>query len=54
MKKKLYMTPATEIVKVEVAKMIAASDSLGIGTPVDSASGAESRSGEYSWDDDEE
>ena len=49
--KKTYMNPTTTVVMIEVAKMIAASDSLGIGDSVNSAAGAESRSDEDLWAD---
>ena len=49
--KKTYMNPTTTVVMIEVAKMIAASDSLGICDAVNNATGAESRSDEDLWSD---
>lgn len=43
MRKKLYMQPEIDITKIEVQRMIAASDSLGLGDPVDDAGDAEGR-----------
>jgi hypothetical protein len=41
--KKTYQTPAAEVIRIETTQMLAASNSLGIGDPVNSAAGAESR-----------
>lgn len=39
--KKIYLTPATEVTKVELSKMVATS--IGIGESIDDASAAEGR-----------
>jgi len=39
--KKIYQNPEMKVIKIQTAKMLAAS--LGIGASVESASGAESR-----------
>ena len=50
--KKTYQIPTINVVKIETAKMIATSETLGFGDGVNTASGAESRGGS-AWDDDE-
>lgn len=52
--KKIYQNPETRVIRLVVAHMIAGSYTMGIGDSVNSASGAESRRGGYSWDDEEE
>ena len=52
--KKTYQNPTTKIVKIQIMQMIAASDKMGFGASVDSASGAESRRGGFTWDDDDD
>lgn len=51
--KKIYQNPEIKVVKIQTAKMIAASQ-LGIGDNVESASGAESRRFGSHWDDEED
>ena len=51
--KKIYQNPEIKVVNVQTATMIAESThSVGFGSSVSSASGAEARGG--LWDDDEE
>jgi len=53
--KKTYQNPELKIVKIQSAKIIAASLQLGIGDTVTSANGAEARGHRESvWDDDED
>lgn len=54
--KKIYQNPETKVVRVEVTRMIAGSEKMGIGANVSSASGAESRRGRGSslWDDEDD
>lgn len=52
--KKIYQNPETKVVRVEVTHMIAASEKMGIGKPVESASDADSRRGSSLWDWDDE
>jgi len=53
--KKTYQNPLTKIVRIEAARMIAASsESMGFGKSVTSASGADSRRRNDAWDDEEE
>lgn len=41
--KKTYQIPTIEVVRMEMHQMLAASDQVGFGSSVDSATGAESR-----------
>ena len=51
--KKTYLNPEITIVNVQVAQMIPAStETLGIGEPIDDATGAESRESVFPWEDD--
>lgn len=49
--KKIYQNPEINVVKITVSQMIATS--LGYGSSVTSAAGAESRDVNDLWDDDE-
>ena len=49
MKKKIYMIPATEVVELMIQQQMLAGSTLGVGDPVDNASGAESREDEDLW-----
>ncbi len=50
--KKTYQIPTTKVVKVELQKMIAASETIGVGGSYSGGS-IESRRGDV-WDEDEE
>ena len=53
--KKTYQNPETNVLRVELYQMIAASELRGFGADVDDASGAESRRrGSSDWDDEDE
>ena len=52
--KKTYQNPLTKIVRIEAARIMAASERMGFGSSVDSASGADSRRRNDAWDDEEE
>ena len=49
--KKTYLNPEITIVNVQVAQMIAASETVGFGDPVEDATGAESRESVFPWED---
>lgn len=51
--KKIYQNPEMKVVKIQTAKMLAASQ-LGIGENVNTAEDAESRSFGSHWDDEED
>ena len=51
--KKIYQNPEMKVIKIQTAKMLAASQ-LGIGDSVGSASGAEARRYDPLWDDEED
>lgn len=53
--KKTYINPQTKVMKIEVARMIAASTELGVSeTHYDGTTSVESRKFGSIWDDDEE
>jgi len=52
--KKTYQNPLTKIVRIEAARMIAASEKMDFGDKVSTASGADSRRRNDAWDDEEE
>jgi len=50
MEKKIYMNPVTEVIEVALQHHMLAGSTLGIGDPVNSATGAESREDDDLWD----
>ena len=52
--KKIYQNPEIKVVKIQTAKMIAASEKVSFGASVDTAEGAESRRFGSHWDDEED
>lgn len=52
--KKTYQNPSTKVVRIEMHRMIATSQTVGFGGPVGTAEGADSRRGHDYWDDDDE
>ena len=52
--KKTYQNPTTMVVKIQAVQMIASSEKMGFGNSVNTASGAESRRGGSSWDDEDD
>ncbi len=52
--KKTYQNPEIKIVKIETTQMIAASEQMGFGTSVTTATSADSRQSYDFWYDEEE
>lgn len=48
--KKIYQNPITTVFRVELQQMVAASEQLGFGDDVTSATGAESRQSSGLWE----
>lgn len=51
--KKIYQNPEMKVIKIQTAKMLAASQ-LGIGDNVNTAEGADARRFDSFWDDEED
>ncbi len=47
--KKIYKNPVLEVIKIQTLQMLAASENVGFGDSVNSASGAEAREDEFEW-----